>query len=299
MSSNDDNRHGNSGDVNAPAWVLRCSNLAASEKRALARYAATHLISAGSVVQMASGTTLNCLMDEIIDVQDKTGPLDLLVITTNLQILAKGRDAYNSRPDIFGTMQIVLTGGTLHPSLDSLTGSYAAKGVGSDMIVPDVVFFGAAGLSFCDRLTIAYHFQDEISTQVAYATRRTEHRVLLCDHTKVRKQVAGCRSDLDLPAMLNSSQLVTILVTVPMVEPEVAGGDNKVDESRIEEECSGFRSLLSAIVHDPRFAGKECTLRYIDRDGGVHSELCLSQIRQEAGESGAVRPIRLSGTGGS
>src|SRR5688572_30319364 len=160
------------GDSTVPAWLFRRISLAPQWKRALARYAATHLVKAGDVVQMASGTTLNCLMDELISLQHNTGALDLLVMTTNLQVLAKGRDAHNSRPDVFGSMQIVLTGGTLHPSLDSLTGTYAAKGVGNDMIVPDVVFFGAAGLSCCGgRLTLSYHFQDEMSTQHAYATR--------------------------------------------------------------------------------------------------------------------------------
>jgi hypothetical protein len=234
-------------------------------------------------------------MDEIISVQKATRPMDLLILTTNLQVLAKGRDAYNSRPGTFGTMQIVLTGGTLHTSLDSLTGSYASKGVSTEMIVPDIVFFGAAGLSFSGRLTVAYHFQDEISTQVAYATRKTRDRVLLCDHSKVQTQVAGFRSDIDLPAMLVDAQTVTVLLTVPLADAEPLEHEDKVDIQRIKEETAAFRVLLQPLSEDPRFIGKECTLRYIDRDGRVHSELCLTQVRQEDSKSNTgVRPIRIA-----
>jgi len=293
-SDESDIQRGRMRDVNAPAWVVRCSNLAVDYKLALAQYSATHLIKGGTVVQMASGTTLNCLMDEIIRVQNTTGPLDLLILTNNLQVLAKGRDAYNSMPGTFGTMQIVLTGGTLHPSLDSLTGSYAAKGVDTEMIVPDIVFFGAAGISFSGGLTIAYHFQDEISTQVAYATRKTHDRVLLCDHSKVGLQVAGFRSDIDLQAMLRDAQAVTVLLTVPLVDSKLPGQEGKVDDKRIEAETAAFRVLLQPLSDDLRFMGKECTLRYINRNGSVHSELCLTQVRDgDPSSNDSVRPIRL------
>ena len=50
----------------SPTWVTYSSEVHPDLKRALTHYAAFHLIEYGNMLLIGSGTTLNCLMDEII-----------------------------------------------------------------------------------------------------------------------------------------------------------------------------------------------------------------------------------------
>jgi DeoR/GlpR family transcriptional regulator of sugar metabolism len=275
-----------------PAWVTQCSQLAPRWKQALSRHAASHLIRYGDVIQLGSGTTFNSLMDEIVDLQVKgKKALDLIILTSNLQILAKGRDAQITDPSIFGTMQIVLTGGALQVSLDSLTGEYAAKGVRFDFIYPRTVFLGAAGLSFRDQMTITYQFQDEISIQVAYATRPTEHRVILCDHTKLGKRAAW-NAELTLEALGNPKSIdttytksllahtnkCTIITTLPNANDPQDGAYVKT----IEEEEKAFLALLEPLILSKEYADKELALRLVGPHGEVKREHSLRALRDRS-----------------
>jgi DeoR/GlpR family transcriptional regulator of sugar metabolism len=286
-----------------PAWVTQCSQLAPKWKQALSHHAATHLIGYGDVIQLGSGTTFNSLMDKIIELQSKNKKaMDLIILTSNLQILAKGRDAQVSDPSIFGTMQIVLTGGALQVSLDSLTGEYAAKGVRYDFINPRTVFLGAAGLSFKDGLTITYQFQDEISIQVAYATRPTAHRVILCDHTKLGKKAAW-NAELTaeiLPRRLRSpdahytksllthTDSCTIISTLPDDnDPEGA-----LYIKTIKEEENAFLALIEPLAFNKDYAEKDFAFRLIGSTGEVKREHSLSGLREQRRKSTKARQIK-------
>jgi DeoR/GlpR family transcriptional regulator of sugar metabolism len=275
-----------------PAWVKQCSTFAPEWKRAIAEYSAIHLIDYGDVIQLGSGTTFNAVMDRIIERQlDTKIALDLIILTSNLQVMAKGRDAQSKYQGIFGTMQIILTGGALQMSLDSLTGEYAAKGVSSESIYPKTTFFGARGLSFRGELTIRYQFEEEISTQVAYATRPTERRVLLCDHTKLGTK-GGWKAGLTIESLLSTTDKCFVISTLP--------DDNSEDSAQaiktIEEEEQELRSLLSRLLAADsagKYAKKEFALRLLDIDGNVKRETSLSMLRDETSEKGA-RLVRSS-----
>ena len=261
------------------AWVMESSRLAPEWKHALAHHAATHLIQYGDVIQLGSGTTFNCLMDKIIERQVRSKKaFDLIILTTNLQVLAKGRDAQTMDPSIFGTMQIVLTGGALQTSLDSLTGEYAAKGVSYNFIYPRTVFLGAAGLSFKEnQLTIMYQFQDELSTQVAYATRPTSHRVILCDHKKLGKK-AGWNAELSIGKLLRNTDECTFISTLPARDhPE----DGIYIKTILEEE-DAFLALLEPLVSNEEYSDKNVAFRLIDKDGAVKREHSLSALRERS-----------------
>lgn len=265
------------------AWVTECSRLAPEWKHALAHHAATHLIGYGDVIQLGSGTTFNCLMDKIIERQVKSKKaFDLIVLTSNLQVLAKGRDAQTTNPSIFGTMQIVLTGGALQTSLDSLTGEYAAKGVSFPFIYPRTVFLGAAGLTFRDgQFTITYQFQDELSTQVAYATRPTSHRVILCDHQKLGKKAAW-NSELTIDKLLAQTNECTIISTLPDKNDNSEASYMKT----IEQEERAFLDLIEPLAANKDFADKKCAFRLIGTDGEVKREHSLSALREQRAKRG-------------
>src|SRR5205823_2056836 len=100
----------------------------------------------GHIVQLAAGTTNMFIMDALIETQLKSNKgLDIVIMTTSLPIIAKGREAKERHVEQLQGMQLILTGGALHGPTDSLIGSYAVEGVSSPMLRPTVVFCGAAG----------------------------------------------------------------------------------------------------------------------------------------------------------
>jgi DeoR/GlpR family transcriptional regulator of sugar metabolism len=269
----------------SPTWVTYSSDVQPKLKRALAHYAAFHLIKYGNMLLIGSGTTLNSLMDEIIGrhIQEKKA-FDLIILTSNLQVMAKGRDAQlgmsrdaqsgrgksQNQPaatNLFSEMQTILTGGTLRSSLDSLTGQYAARGVNNEEIYPDWVFFGAAGLSFRNKqLTIRYHFQDEIATQEAYATRPTEHRVILCDHTKLGTK-SGLKADLTIDSLIETAERCTIITTMP----EESSGEFH----RVQTEIEAFKELLLDLVSRRPDYVDRVALRLVDLEGNVTQDITV------------------------
>ena len=257
-----------------PAWVQRCSELAFEWKQALAQHVATHLLGYGMAIQVGSGTTFNYLMDEIIAIQrHKREPLDLIILTTNLQVMEKGRDARHADPDIFHDSQIILTGGSLQLSLHSLAGQYAAEGVRTKIIFPRIVFLGAAGLAFDDsEITLTYQFQDELSTQVSYATRPAVQRVILCDHTKVGTRAAW-KAEISAEAMLSDAEECLIISTWP--------DDDEPGRRRIKEQARRFDEVLDKLVKVEGLENKEFALRLVNRKGEVQEELSLSRKRAE------------------
>jgi DeoR/GlpR family transcriptional regulator of sugar metabolism len=229
--------------VTSPSWVTHNSEIGVEWKRAIARYAATHMIGYGDVLQLASGTTLNFLMEEIVETQANQHTLDLIILTSNLQVLAKGRDTLYRNPSAFGNTQIILTGGMLSFALDSLVGEYAANGVRLDIVYPRTVFFGATRLTFREGLTLTYQFQDQISTQLAYATRPTDHRVILCDHAKFGKKT-GFRAEINIRSLLENCSQCSVISTLP---------DEEVALRVVEQEEESLRWLLEPMIDDPQF----------------------------------------------
>jgi DeoR/GlpR family transcriptional regulator of sugar metabolism len=253
------------------SWVQYWSEKQIELKQILSHFAATHFIKYGTVVQIGSGTTFNFLMKEIVQMQtDKKEPLDLMILTTNLEVMEEGRNAGKKleQADLFKDMQVVLTGGKLQTSLRSLVGKYAAEGVRTEVIYPQVVFFGAVGLSFDGgRVTIRYQFEEELSTQVGYATRPTDHRILLCDHTKLGRK-GGWKADITAESMLEDTDRCSIITTIP------DEGDSNF--SVFEEEVRGFAELLDSLAKNEMFENKDFTWLMIRTPYEPNSEVALS-----------------------
>jgi len=251
-------------------WVQTRSEVAIDWKRALGNHAATHFIQHGDVVQGGPGTTNVEFMDAIVarQVTTKRG-LDLIFMTTSLPVMARGRDAKEKHVDILQGMQLILTGGAFQGPIDSLVGPYAVQGIRSEMLRPNWVFFGSAGLSFAPSFSIRYQFDDELATQEAYATRPTDHRVLLCDHTKLGRNV-GWKANLSIESVLEHAKSFRIVTTYPDASDPAS--------TIVDEQVEAFRNLLKnlakEIANDENhpLRGKEFALRLVNKSGEVAKE---------------------------
>lgn len=266
-------------EAGAGSWVSSCSLLNMDLKRAVARHVAKNLVTYGAVIQLGSGTTLSALMTEIVQLQcELQRSLDLAVFTTNLQVLEIGRDAQLHNPNILASLQMILTGGVLQISLHSLVGTYAAEGVRTTLIQPDIVVFGASGLSFVDdEISLCYQFEDEISTQEAYATRPTTHRVLLCDHHKLGKK-SGWRSTVTIEAMLATTQKMTVISTLPELD---------ADRSEFEKQLVAFDRLLGRVAAS-RLKSKELCIQFVNKSAEVVKEISLAEKKRKNGKVSQV-----------
>jgi DeoR/GlpR family transcriptional regulator of sugar metabolism len=276
-------------------WLDHWTVVATDWKDAIANYVANHpeFIDYAAVIQLGSGTSFNKLMEKIVDRQRvQHRGLDLIILTNNLKVLEIGRDAQCEDAGVFSTMQIVLTGGSLQFSLHSLVGKYAEEGVRSQMIRPNVVFFGAAGLSFDSRdVNITYQFHEELSTQVSYGTRPTDHRVILCDHTKLGKKSAW-NSGITVKSMLETTDRCTIISTFPESPTNATDRERKETEHQlqvVEAQVKAFEQLLESLAADPYFQNKEFVLRLVDREARVKREFSLSERRAKGHRQTAVK----------
>ena len=255
-------------------WVKECNAKAVDLKKAMARFCANHLVEYGNRLQVGSGTTFNYLMDQLLERQQGDRPLDLVLLTTNLTVMQKGRDARLDQGGLFNSMQIILTGGALQPSLHSLVGTFAAQGVSTGVIIPDIVFVGAAGLSFAGgAVHVTYQFEEELSTQVAYATRRTNHRILLCDHTKLGKD-QGWRANITMGSMLKEAEICTFITSLP-------DDDDGPAQESVDREAKAFEELLKNAAGSREFHDKDIRLWFINKDGENKRSLQLSDVRKK------------------
>jgi DeoR/GlpR family transcriptional regulator of sugar metabolism len=255
------------------SWVVRSGKTVPEWKRALAHHVVGHrFIKYGSSLLLGSGTTPIFLIQEIIRAQTvKLEPWDLAIFTSNLQVFWELRDARQKYAEIFGDTQVILTGGKINNALDSLIGDYAARAVRSSHINPSLVFFGAAALSFRQRLQVSFQFEEEIATQVAFATRPTEQRFLLVDHTKIGKS-CFYDAELSIEALLDRTRQAYIITTIDPADPTAMANLQKEEEA--------LERLLTPLVNDPKFADKDFIFRVVKEDGSVHKELSLEGLRQ-------------------
>jgi len=250
------------------AWNDHHEKKQATPKAVVAQYVATHLVQFGQVIQMASGTTLTAVMNKLIERQTITKkPLELIIMTTNLDIANLAREASLVHPAIFATQQVLLTGGELHPSLLSLVGPLAAQGVMTAAINPSIVILGAAAVSFqADYGALIYHYGNELGTQIAYANRPTKHRIIIFDCEKLNIESGFKSTSFD--QTLKTADEVSLICNFPDT-----GTREEID--RVRAEIEKFEEMLDRMKHDKSgiLANKTFRLRLIDSSGNVHTEI--------------------------
>ena len=248
-------------------WVSHHTYLQQKYKQGISIYSVSHFIDFGQVVQLGSGTTLNALMSTVIDYQKtQRKPLDLTILTTNLEIAQMGKEAAENDPKVFGSTQVIITGGILLPSLNSLVGNYAADNVRSHLIDPDIVFLGVAGISFePPNGRITYHFDQELKTQESYATRPTRKRIVLCDHTKLGRSTRW-RAEASVKSLAqNTEEKCTILSSYP----------DKSDKqfSELEEVIAKQKEMFKGLIDSWDDVGEKLSLLFVNTKGEVIEEI--------------------------
>jgi hypothetical protein len=253
--------------------VARAGDRAKDWKMTLVHHVVTHgFISYGDSLWLGSGTTPIHLMKGIVAAQvAKREAPDLAIVTSNLQVLYAMRDAQRDNADIFSNTQVILTGGRLNSSLDSLIGDYAVQAVNGDWFSPRTVFFGAAGLTFKGGLNISFQFEEEISTQVAFATRPTSKRVLLVDHTKLGKP-SFSKAKLSLESLMKDAEVCFVITTVDKKDPDSI--------ARIESERRSLDDLLAPLRKKNDLKAKDFVFRVINSDNAVEFEVRLHEPKQ-------------------
>lgn len=249
------------------SWLQHAATVNVPSKRAISNHAATHLVSFGRVIQLGSGSTFVFLMEEIIQKQLREAPLELVILTTSLEVFEKGLEAKEKRPTLFSSMQIILTGGVFYLPLRSFVGKHAVEGVGTSVITPDVVFFGAEGLDFSENaFSVTYHFEEELSTQLAYATRPTDHRVILCDSSKIGKKTTW-NAGISVERMMQCTNRCTIITNLP--------GPGEL-ERNFRDQAERLRRFLNAITKHTKLRKKIFEFRVIDEKGAISQKHSFS-----------------------
>jgi DeoR/GlpR family transcriptional regulator of sugar metabolism len=266
-------------------WVLRSAGKANEWKRALAHHVVSHgFIHYGDSLLIGSGTTSIYVCKALVEAQlERREALDLPIVTSNFQFMYTMRDAQRKNGAIFGDTQVIMTGGRLNHSLDSLIGDIAARAVQDANLHPSLVIFGAAGLSFQEGMNMTYHFEEEISTQVAFATRPTVTRILLCDHTKMGVN-SFYDANLSIKSLMETATNCYVITTYDPADTSAA--------TRLEKEQHGLMQQLSELVERDDLAGKDFIFRMIRADGSVEREIRLDELRHRRKTS----PVELPRT---
>jgi DeoR/GlpR family transcriptional regulator of sugar metabolism len=255
-------------------WVERISQVRSDFKEALAQHVADHFVKYGMVIYMGPGTTNIRVAERIFRSQKVSkDPLDLVILTNNMGIFLDASRLAKEKPELFGTTQIISTGGTYQPSINSVVGPFAAAAIDSHFLSPHLVLMGAAGLSFDPAdCRLAYHFVEELESQQALATVKTEERVLICDHAKLLSS-ARWKGPTIVDLLRNTSRC-TIITSCP------DESSPQREKELFAEAIRSFVKLLDHIAtHEKALIAKsELRLRIIGKQSAnVVAELCSAE----------------------
>jgi DeoR/GlpR family transcriptional regulator of sugar metabolism len=268
----------NTNDSIRKNWIDTKQLEASAEKQVMARHVATHdFIHHGSSLLIGAGTSNISLIDEVLQHQlgDDKG-LDLSIITNSLQVFYRIRDAKQIHAKLLADTEVSLTGGVVRRTLDSMIGRAAAKAVKSPHFSPELVFFGAHGVTFKEGLSLSYHFEDELEVQEALATRPTHRRFLLADHTKFSKRTSY-QAELCIEDLLRSAHECYVITTV-----------DENSKSILLDEAKALQELLRPIAGNPVFDGRDFMFRVIDKEGNVWKQVSLGDLRRPNRSSAAA-----------
>jgi hypothetical protein len=268
---------------NLRTWVLRQRDKAGVWKSGMVSHVVTHdFVRYGDSLLLGSGTTPIYLMKALVEAQiAKREALDLAIVTSNLQVLYEVRDAQRRNADVLGNTQVLVTGGRINNSLDSMIGDHAALSIQSELFNPRRVFMGAAGLSFQNGLNISFQFEEEISTQKAFATRSTTDRVLLCDHEKVGRP-SFYNLKLSIEELMHAAQNCYVITSYDPANPDAI--------AVLDLEEKALRDLLKPLAQNPEFDRKDFIFRMVRADGSVEREVRLSDMRMERQQPQQPKP---------
>lgn len=149
------------------------SSLELGAKEAIARAAAT-LVSPGSAIALAGGTTTFALAHHLLDVPDLTVVTNSVRVADVFQFGQRRPGAHHGE----GSATVVITGGVRTPS-ETLVGPVADRAISS--LHFDLLFLGVHGISVEAGLSTPNLAEAETNRQFVRSARRV---VVIADHTK-------------------------------------------------------------------------------------------------------------------
>jgi DeoR/GlpR family transcriptional regulator of sugar metabolism len=259
-----------------PPWLAATEGKQKDEKLAIAKHVATHSGSHGvfvpinGTIQVGPGSTpLASVVESIKQAARNLSQPMMNVHTTNIELQARLASSSFEVRERLGGVRVTLTGGYINQYMHAFTGEIAAWGVQTPLVQPDTIIYGAHGISPDGAIRHFYHWEDEVCVQKAFATRSTKYRLLCLDNSKVGRR-SGSELQLSIAAMLENAEECFIISTWP---------SERQEQVRVSAAISGFTPLLKEAALNPKLSSKNFTIRLINPDSSVHSELSLNKFR--------------------
>ena len=121
-------------------------------------------------------------------------------------------------------------------------------------------------LSFNDgKVLLGYHFQEQLSTQISYATRPTKLRIIICDHTKLGAR-SGWEARIPLESLLEGTEECIIYSSWP---------ETAKQQQSVLKQKDAFTENIKQLKGSGQVAGKRLAFRLINTKEEVHEEVTL------------------------
>lgn len=176
------------------------STLHQQEKKTIALLA-KELIHPDDTIYIDSGSTCTALLREVLD-------MDIHVVTTNIDAL--------QLVTAFKKAEIVITGGTYDPTIESLYGPLTADAI--NRYIFDEAFLGANGIDLQFGITTP-HLQESVKKQEVVS--RAKRSYLLADSSKFNQVSAVHALDLDEVSIVSDANDPRIAERTQVIYPEV------------------------------------------------------------------------------
>jgi DeoR/GlpR family transcriptional regulator of sugar metabolism len=214
------------------AGVKRGHNTLA--KGAIGRYVASELIGQGRAVLLDAGSTVEAVAQSIFERERRDGCLNLTIMTNNMGIWRhfnvdghaspSGTDREREVLPSAHSLDLLLTGGKYDRQHDALFGSLACRGI--EAFNPHVVVIGTSGFTFDDKGGLYYHgHTEEEVVKAAMWKKGTEHRIIVCDHTKMGRKDSFLGGKIE--DLVAGAKRCTIVTTSPELEPRSGEPDDR------------------------------------------------------------------------
>jgi DeoR/GlpR family transcriptional regulator of sugar metabolism len=251
-------------------WTDKRKGTESEAKAILARYTFQEYVDGrhAATVMPGTGTTPEAFVACTYEEQREHGEsLDLTWITVNKAVDRLHEREVAVAPRLFESTEVVVLGGISNHTLEAYLGSFAADAI-NRVGPPDLLVMGAFALAFDGRdVKFGYKYDSELTIQNAHATRKTSHRIVLVDGSKLGRH-ALWTVPVRIEDVLRETPRCTIITTEP-----------KSPKPEFTAQVEQFSGLLTRIQNSdtPEFDGKEFELIVLNRHGKVAHKLSLSE----------------------
>ncbi|MBM3476734.1 MAG: hypothetical protein FJX75_25970, partial [Armatimonadetes bacterium] len=250
----------------------------AAAKRCMAAYILDHgLIRPRHAVLLDAGSTVGWVGREVFR-RERVTCLNLTIMTNNMGIWNDFNDTYNPEdpestfaPRPAHSLALLLTGGKYDQQHDALFGSQAAHGLRD--FNPHVVVMGTSGFTFNENGGLYYHgHTEEELVKKAMWSKPTEHRVIMCDHTKIGRKDSFLGGPIG--QLMQNADRCTVVTSSPAFETMEPPAETDEEKEQLGLRVAEYEATFEA--QKTRF------LEIVQqRPPRQHGLLVLAQVRPD------------------